>query len=265
MIPGVDSYGTLDGAELVAAGKRFAGRYISGNNPLGMAEAQDLTTHGIGIVSLYETSPTAALGRESAGLTDAISALRGTRLGTRNRQLPLGSCIVFAADFDCRAWETQVSDYWRRARSFLLGTGLLAGGYGPQDVVESCLQRGTIDVGVVAGAWRSGVPIGTQVALVQEDLQVMVGGVECDVLVARRPHFGAWNLAGLWPPAPTEETDMVIVKNTVNGGLELVHGDRRAGIPNPTAEAALRAQGITERVMTAEALAELTAVPWGSI
>jgi hypothetical protein len=67
--------------------------------------------------------------------------------------------------------------------------------------------------------------------------------------------------AGPVPPPPTVEVDMVYTRSP----NFLVRGDKKAGIPTPDALAAIVAQGIPEKKLTAAELDALTTVRWGQL
>lgn len=265
MIAGVDAYDTLSGAALAAAGRHFAGRYISGHNPLLMPEARNLTAAGIGILALYETSPAAALGGAQAGRIAGIEALRGAELGSRMMRIPRGAAIVFAVDFDATSFDDQKTcgEWWIAAGAVVRPQGFLLGGYGPQELVERALRGRIIDVAMVAGGWRVSTSIDPAVQLVQAAEQVTIGGALCDELEATTGHFGAWNLAGLWPPAPREEDAMRIARSSA-GAAFVVDGSRRMPV---TAEhwPAIVAQALPPVQMTDAELELLELVPWGTL
>ncbi|MDA8292261.1 MAG: DUF1906 domain-containing protein [Actinomycetota bacterium] len=264
MIPGVDAYDTLSGAALAAAGRRFAGRYISGTNPLRMPEAADLTEHGIGILALFEQGPAAALGGASSGRQDGYTALRGAMLGSRRTVMPDGAAIVFAVDFDpvAPADRSACLEYWRAAGKFIRPRGFLLGGYGPEDLINGARNESLLDVSMVAGGWRSGT-IRSGVQLVQSAVQVVIGGATCDELEATTSHFGAWNLGGLWPPVLAQEGIMRIARSST-GAAFVVDGSRRMPVDGQHWPA-IAAQQLPPVEMSDVDLDLLELVPWGTL
>lgn len=264
MIYGVDAYGTVSGAALRATGRRFACRYVSGYNPLSFAEARDLTVNGIGIVSLYETDPAEALGARAAGESAAELALVGAELGTGRIRMPHGSAVIFAADFDVQTFQREdVFAYWLSARNVLRNHGLIAGAYGPQEVVEAAMVFGLVDLGMVAAGWRSGLPISPRIQLVQTIRQVEIAGVTCDEDIATTPHFGAWNLSGLWPPIEGEDRTM-IVTHSPTGAAFVVSGSRKMPV-DAEHWPAIAAQALPTAQMSLEELDLLELVEWGEL
>jgi len=264
VIAGVDAYGTLSGAPLAAAGRRFACRYISGNNPLSMTEARDLTSHGIGIVSLYEVSPIEALGGEQAGALAGRAALLGAELGTGRIRMPRGSVVIFAADFDVQQSDRDaVLLYWREAGNAIRDAGLLAGAYGPQSIVEAAVVFGWVPIGMVAAGWRSAPKISPRIQLVQTVQQIEIGGVTCDQDIATTTHFGAWNLAGLWPPAQEEGVEMRIAHSSA-GAAFVVSGSRKMPVDGAHWPA-IAAQQLPAVEMDDAELALLDEVAWGAL
>ena len=73
---GVDAAGQPPAAAVKAAGYGWIGRYLAGEFAIAESEIVDATDEGIGIVSVWEVSSTAALGGLTRGRSDAQNAIQ---------------------------------------------------------------------------------------------------------------------------------------------------------------------------------------------
>jgi hypothetical protein len=100
---------------LAAAGVSFACRYLSHSpgKKLKLLEANHLSSIGIDLVVVWETTANRALAGHDAGVADATEALRqANHLG-----MPEDRPIYFAIDFDATAHQLQheITEYFRES------------------------------------------------------------------------------------------------------------------------------------------------------
>lgn len=163
-LEGVDGVSVPTGAQLRAAGKHFAGRYLSppystGPNPkdLTKAQAADLHKAGLGIVLFYESTGKSFLGGHAAGQHDAGVAhqrMRALGIPLSNRD---GSpvAVYFTIDEDPHGHEAVIVDYIRGAASIM---GIAhTGVYGGLAAVTACSKTRACRFFCQAYAWSGGL------------------------------------------------------------------------------------------------------------
>jgi Domain of unknown function (DUF1906) len=198
-IYGVDySWDRPDPDVLYSQGKRFAGRYLSydtsGKN-LSKAEADRLSTAGMGIVLIWEQAkydPLSghALGRQHA--THAQSMLAGVGA-------PRGPVIYFAVDFDATPTQlSHVGDYLRGVAE-VIGHGR-TGVYGGIRTIAYCFDRHLVSYGWQTYAWSHGA-WDERAQLRQYHNGATLGGGTVDLDVAATTPFGAWSRTGAFTPS----------------------------------------------------------------
>jgi hypothetical protein len=196
MVRGLDFAGGRPGAwNVQLAGFDFVVRYLSDGGPglpgkqLLPREADDYRTHGVGIVSNWETYADRMRGGWQSGVDDAHAALAQVLACGGRRDRP----IYFSADWDASAGEQGAIDDYLRGAATVIGpenTGI----YGGYWVVKRCLDNGTARWAWQAQAWSGG----------NEDPRINilqlnnagyadVGGVQCDVNEARTTDYGQWS------------------------------------------------------------------------
>lgn len=196
IILGLDCDAPLD-PKLIPIQYRYVMRYLAPHdNPLTRAEVAAYTARGLGVVALCEHSITDVAGGANAGAINAKQWIAEARsLG-----MPPGSVLIAACDEDpTSAVVTEAIAYYRTIASACRADRYLGGAYGGHDLVVTLAN--VVDVLMQSGAWSGGV-VAPGIDLFQEIATVTIGGVECDVDQAFTTHFGAFNAAGLWPPAP---------------------------------------------------------------
>ena len=145
MVKGIDCASKLTAqtaAAIRAEGYAFAGRYLVPNSgtlawkALTKAEAEAITSAGLRLLTVWETTADRARGGASAGAADGASALRCAReIG-----MPAGGVIYFAVDFDARQGDMDaIEAYLRAARENTEEYEI--GVYGSYRVVETMAQR----------------------------------------------------------------------------------------------------------------------------
>jgi hypothetical protein len=216
-IEGVDysySHPTVDA--LVAAGKRFACRYLSTTpgKALTIGEARTLHDAGLSIVLNYEHNEQDALGGYAAGAGNA-SLAEGIR---RAIQAPDDSVIYFSVDMllTHEQWPALI-EYFRGVAD-VIGPHR-TGVYGGIDTCNVVYSTGYADwvwqtYAWSHGVWRSGNHIE------QYRNGVPLGGGSVDLNRALTAHYGQW--------APGGETDMDLADQ-----FTIPNWDKDPRVPSP--------------------------------
>ena len=190
---------------LAAAGVTFACRYLS-NTPaknLKRLEANHLSSLGIDLVVVWETTANRALAGHDAGVADATEALRqANHLG-----MPDDRPIYFAIDFDATAHQLshEITEYFQGVNE-VLGVGR-TGVYGGYRQVGAMFDAGLVNFGWQTYAWSAGQWDGrAQIQQYRNDQ--FVGGVSVDFDRATANDFGQWSVqVGDFPePDPNATT-----------------------------------------------------------
>ncbi|GGD95266.1 DUF1906 domain-containing protein [Paenibacillus nasutitermitis] len=125
---------------LAGAGFVFAARYLVPERlswkRLNRAEAEAITSAGMQIVSVYETSANRPAGGAAHGKSDGLAALREAKLIGQ----PKGSAIYFAVDYDAGQQDYEVIEHYLRAASAQL-LDYHTGVYGSYAVIEEMAKR----------------------------------------------------------------------------------------------------------------------------
>ncbi|MBF6205461.1 DUF1906 domain-containing protein [Streptomyces gardneri] len=202
--------GRPGGAAIRAAGFDFVVRYLSEGGPslpgklLTAAEANDLRTHDVSIVSKWETTAARMLDGYGAGLVDARAGLAQVlRCGGR-----VDRPIYFSADFDVSPHDQL------RVNAYLDGVATVLGRpnvgiYGGYWAVSRALDAGYATWAWQTDAW-SGANVETRRAIHQTRRQATVGGVRCDVNKAETTDFGQWDFVEREDPDVTPEQEEVL-------------------------------------------------------
>lgn len=251
LLEGVDYVSGPTGAELYADGKRFSMRYApyrTSLNPLtwtakGITAAQykDLTSHGIAVGIVFETTAARALGGYSNGVYDAKLAVEGLQ----TQGVPW-RVIYFAVDFDAnvgqRTWDPNAAAL---LKAYLDGAASVIGRqkvgiYGGFYVIEWALSHGYAVWGWQTYAW-SGGRVSTRAHVLQYHNGVVLNGKSVDLDRSLKTDFGQL-------PVPTPAV--------VNYGLK--------GWPS-YAQTLLGAQGYAYRIFVnaGKAPSSATAGHWG--
>ena len=189
-VEGVDySFGRPTPASLVAAGKHFAVRYLSGGGTkdLTAAEAAALHKAGLGIVLVWENGGKAALGGAAQGTIDATKALKqAAALG-----VPKAMPIYLAVDFDATtAQKPTVLAYFAAASKVL--TPARTGIYAGVNPITWLIAAKTAQWYWLTYAWQGSAAIPAATHLHQYKNDQSIGGAGVDFDRALRPTFGAW-------------------------------------------------------------------------
>lgn len=199
---GIDyAWGRPSVATLKKDGVQFVARYLSSpgaSKNLTSSEAKTLSSGGIAIVVVFETTATRAEAGHAAGAADAKEALKeATAAG-----MPSGRPIYFAVDEDTTVGP-HITAYFKGVAS-VLGVGR-TGVYGGYKVV-----KGLLDAGLVKWAWQtyawSGGKWDPRAQLEQYSNSHTIDGVGVDydrVARATIHDFGQWTVGNVpKPPAP---------------------------------------------------------------
>lgn len=176
-------------AEHRAIGSSFACRYLSNDasKNLTRAEADELRSHGIDVVGVWESTASRALAGRGAGESDARKALvQATDCG-----MPKGRPIYFAVDFDEAAGQAgEVADYFRGVGDVL---GVAATGcYGGYEAVRRLFDAKLIRYGWQTYAW-SGCRLDARAQIYQYSNDHAVCHHSCDYDHALKEDFGQWD------------------------------------------------------------------------
>lgn len=141
---------------IAAQGYEFAARYLV---PASYAwkrmtreEAEIITSAGMQIISVYETSASRPAGGAANGRADGQSAYQeAVAIGQT-----IGSAIYFAVDYDAQPKDYDAIEAYLRAAATELGTSYGTGVYGSYDVVEEMSRRGAAQYFWQTYAWSSG-------------------------------------------------------------------------------------------------------------
>lgn len=187
-------------AALVAAGKRFACRYLShdpGKN-LSAAEAQRLHAAGIAVVSNWEATSTGPRGGSNQGVADARdAAAQHAAFGG-----PADRPIYFSVDWNVQPHELPAVDAYFRGVASVLGLAR-TGAYGGEYVIAHLFDTHLIRWGWQTYAWSGGWDGRAQ--LQQYRNGVRLGGADVDLDRATTVDYGQW------PIMSTEGLDMATV------------------------------------------------------
>ena len=184
-------------AAAVDAGASFVCRYLKN---LTLAEAQKLSTAGLKIVSIFESTAKRALGGAANGTEDGARALEQAGLLGQ----PQGSAIYATADFDTTsAQQSSVLAYFRAFKVALEGQGKL-GVYANGATCQTAFDAGIADYTWLAGGMgmrgsREFAESG-KATLVQDvgdkknlDLTGIRDDIDSDTAYAE--DYGGWSLA----------------------------------------------------------------------
>ena len=176
---------------LAAAGVTFACRYLS-HNPsknLKLLEADHLSSLGIDLVVVWETTANRALAGHDAGVADATEALRqANHLG-----MPEDRAIYFAIDFDATAHQLQneITEYFQGVNE-VLGAAR-TGVYGGFRQVGAMFDAGLVSFGWQTYAWSAG-HWDARAQIQQYKNDKSIGGVSVDFDRATADDFGQWSI-----------------------------------------------------------------------
>lgn len=176
---------------LAAAGVTFACRYLS-HTPaknLKRLEGNHLSSLGIDLVVVWETTANRALAGHDAGVADATEALRQAN----NLGMPDDRPIYFAIDFDATAHQLshEITEYFQGVTE-VLGVGR-TGVYGGYRQVGAMFDAGLVAFGWQTYAWSAGQWDG-RAKLQQYRNDQFIGGVSVDFDRATADDFGQWSI-----------------------------------------------------------------------
>ena len=184
MIKGIDCAAKLTAqtaTAIKAAGYSFAGRYLVPNSgslawkALTPAEAKIITSAGLRILTVWETTANRANAGERAGAEDGMRAAELARA----MDMPAHGIIYFAVDYDARATDYEaIAAYLRAARA---QTGLYdVGVYGSYSVIEAMHAAGVCKGYWQCLAWSQGQK-SAYLTVYQGDYGKTVGGIAVDI------------------------------------------------------------------------------------
>jgi hypothetical protein len=203
-------------AQLKAAGKRFAVRYVypasqaTGSKNLSRAEADALKVAGVAIVSNYESWAGRGDDGRAAGQADAKAADAQHKACGGPGARP----IFFSVDFDTTAADYPKIDAYFRGVASVIGTAR-TGVYGEYDLCKHLIDAGLIGKSASPGkfyawqtyAWSAG-KYDERSCLAQDKNGVKLGDGTVDLDSAHCPDYGQWGYkAAMKPPAkpPTDK------------------------------------------------------------
>lgn len=214
-IPGVDyAWSHPGGAAIRAAGRSFACRYLGqdGSKILTAAEADDLATHDVWSVVVYEDAADRALGGRSVGIGDAQRGLAQALAAG----MPAGRPIFFAVDFDATAAQQSAINAYLDGAASVIGLDWVGiyGGYWP---VKRALDGGHATWAWQTVAW-SGASRDPRMVILQPATTVKINDVTCDNDTATADDYGQW-MPGILPEAAMAAVDLTpaAVTQVVNG------------------------------------------------
>lgn len=220
---GVDySWARPGGAALQQSGYGFAARYLShdtGKN-ISAGEANDLRTHDVDIVLVWESTASRALSGHDAGVQDAKDAAAQCELVGAPGAMP----IYFAVDFDATpGQQANIDDYLRGAAS-VIGIDRV-GVYGGFYIVQRCHDNGTAKWFWQTLAWSGGQQFSGN-HIYQDGRTDFNGG--CDIDEAKQDNYGQWSKAGGGQPVPAPSP--APTPAPAGGSYTVVSGDTLSGI-----------------------------------
>lgn len=176
---------------LLAAGVTFACRYLSHtpSKNLKLLEANHLSSLGIDLVVVWETTAERAAAGHDAGVADATAALaQANHLG-----MPNDRPIYFAIDFDATDDQLQndIADYFQGVNE-VLGVAR-TGVYGGFRQVGAMFDAGLVSFGWQTYAW-SGGQWDHRAQIQQFRNNKFIGGVSVDFDRAVAADFGQWSI-----------------------------------------------------------------------
>jgi len=123
-----------------AAGYEFAARYLVPERyawkRLTRAEAEAITSAGMKIVSVFETTANRPAGGAAAGAVDGAEAFREVQAIGQ----PIGTAIYFAVDYDAQPKDYDAIEAYLRAAAYAI-PGYRVGVYGSYAVIEEMARR----------------------------------------------------------------------------------------------------------------------------
>jgi len=196
---------------LAGAGFIFAARYLVPERlswkRLNRSEAEAITSAGMQIVSVYETSANRPAGGAAYGKADGLAALKEAKLIGQ----PPGSAVYFAVDYDAGQQDYEsIEQYLRAASAQLLDypTGV----YGSYAVIEEMAKRKACSHFWQTYAWSRGKK-SQHANIYQYQNDTSVAGVKLD-LNESFGNEGWWNMKTseqpIQPPLPQHGKKMAV-------------------------------------------------------
>lgn len=214
---GVDySWGRPGAAALVAAGKRFACRYLpyqygtvtDNGKGLTAAEISDLRSHGLSIVLNFEWYKARMKEGYAAGVADAKqSAAAIARLG-----IPDTVAVYFSADWDTSLVDYPAIDAYLRGAASVLTLNRV-GVYGEAALIAHCRKAGVARWFWQTYAWSGGV-LSPYAHIYQYHNGQQINGEWVDLDRAYADLYGQWS-----PPLPDSSTAGASDVAITGGGL----------------------------------------------
>jgi hypothetical protein len=219
---GVDyAWGRPGASALKKAGAKFVCRYLShdstGKN-LTRTEARQLTSAGIWMVVVWESTAQRALSGHAAGVADAKAA----RTQADACGMPGGRPIYFAVDFDASSGQQAAINSYLDGAASVLGrdrVGLYAGYY----VIKRAFDAKKITWGWQTYAW-SGGHWDKRAQLQQYSNDHRINGVGVDYDRAVKDDYGQWRVGTL--PEEVDDTLKLLISLGATEPLEVSPGDR---------------------------------------
>lgn len=211
IIKGIDYEGGLSAATIKAAGFDFVCRYVSRpgeSKNLTRAEADDILGHGLGLVTVFETTGRMDGGYQQ-GMDDAHLAMQCMdEVGA-----PIGAPVYFTADYDVS------TDELPTVGQYLLGTHQVfdpttVGGYGGLRFISYVLDNHLVEYGWQTLAWSP--EWDTRSCIRQYSNGHTLGGVSVDYDGAIQGNYGQWGAVPAGLDDVVEYVSMSAVLNSTS-------------------------------------------------
>jgi hypothetical protein len=195
MAKGIDySFGRPNLDTVKQLGYSFVARYLAvdgGNKLITRTEADQIRSHGLGLILVYEQYAGRAKEGRAAGMADGQTALTQAR----SVGLPDTRPVYFAADYEATGTDQAAIDEYLRGAADSIGASRV-GVYGSYAVVERCFTHGSARFFWQTYAWSAG-QVSAHAHILQYRNGQTVGGASVDLNESKQADFGAWGI-----PAP---------------------------------------------------------------
>jgi LysM repeat protein len=209
--------------DVKSAGFDFVARYLSpigSGKEISLPEAQQIRSHGLGLVLVFESYQFRPKEGRAAGVQDGATALANARAVGFPDDRP----IYFAVDWDTTPGDQAAIDEYLKGCAESIGLSRV-GVYGSFYVVERCTTNRTATWFWQTYAW-SGGQVSSHTHFLQYLNGQTVGGGAVDFNESKRADFGAWGVSTSSSPAAPAPVPGPVVAGTYT----VVKGDTLSGI-----------------------------------
>jgi hypothetical protein len=178
-------------AGVKSAGYSFVVRYVGGSasKQITLAEANELKGAGVDLILVFESTANRVLSGESAGVTDANTAIsQASAAGA-----PANFFCYFACDFDAQLADQAAINAYLDGVASVFGGYARIGFYGGYNPLKRVLDAGKAAKGWQTLAWSAGLK-DPRIALYQTGGTVVIDGATCDVDEAYIDDLGQWTI-----------------------------------------------------------------------